>query len=203
MKPTIQPTLIALLLATSSLAFADDKSQTSPPKLDPKMAEMMKKMEAAGTPGAAHEVLKSLAGEWKAEVTNWMAPGAPATVTQGKAKNTWILGGRFIQGEFEGEFAGKPFHGLSLMGYDNTKQRYESVWIDDAGTALVTAEGTASDAGRVITLEGKYDCPMTGQKDRPMKQVYRIVSRDQHVFEMHDPTKGKDSKTMEITYTRK
>ena len=36
-----------------------------------------------------------------------------------------------------------------------------------------------------------------------MKQVLLIVSQDKHVFEMHDPTKGSDSKTMEITYTRK
>ena len=35
-----------------------------------------------------------------------------------------------------------------------------------------------------------------------MKQVLLIVSHDKHVFEMHDPAKGDDSKTMEITYTR-
>jgi hypothetical protein len=44
---------------------------------------------------------------------------------------------------------------------------------------------------------------MTGQKDMLMKQVYRILSRDQHVFEMYDLSKGDGIKTMEITYTRK
>jgi hypothetical protein len=43
---------------------------------------------------------------------------------------------------------------------------------------------------------------MTGQKNMTMKQVIRIVSPDTHVFEMHDPSKGGHSKTMEITYTR-
>jgi len=43
---------------------------------------------------------------------------------------------------------------------------------------------------------------MTGQKNMTMKQVIRIISSDAHVFEMHDPTKGDNSKTMEITYTR-
>ena len=47
------------------------------------------------------------------------------------------------------------------------------------------------------------DCPMTGEKDMPVKQVLRIISPDKHVFEMHDPRKGEKSKTMEITYTRK
>jgi len=55
----------------------------------------------------------------------------------------------------------------------------------------------------VITLEGKYDCPVTGEKDKASKLIYRIISRDKHVFEMHDPSKGDKSKTMEITYTRK
>lgn len=199
MKTCIRTTVTTLLLATASLALAEEKSAAP----DPKMAEMMKKMEAAGTPGAAHQALDPLAGEWKAEVKSWMATGAPPTVTQATAKNTWVMGGRFLQGEFHGEFAGKPFHGMSLMGYDNTKKKYDSVWIDDMSSAVVTAEGAAGDGGKVITLEGKYDCPMTGEKDKAMKQVYRIVSRDEHVYEMHDPSLGKDSKTMEITYTRK
>ena len=44
---------------------------------------------------------------------------------------------------------------------------------------------------------------MTGEKDMPVKQVLRIISPDKHVFEMHDPTISDNSKTMEITYTRK
>ena len=98
---------------------------------------------------------------------------------------------------------GKPFRGMSLTGYDNFKQRYNTVWVDDMHTSVVTAEGQAQDGGKVITLEGKYDCPMTGQKNMTMKQVIRIVSPDSHIFEMHDPSKGDHSKMMEITYTKK
>jgi Protein of unknown function (DUF1579) len=90
---------------------------------------------------------------------------------------------------------------MGLTGYDNTKQKYNSVWIDDMHTSMFTSEGEGEN-GKVITLEGKYDCPMTGRKDLPMKQVILIISKDKHVFEMHDPTRG-DSKIMEITYTRK
>jgi len=68
---------------------------------------------------------------------------------------------------------------------------------------MFTSEGRATDGGKVITLEGKYDCPVTGEKDKASKLIYRIISRDKHVFEMHDPSKGDKSKTMEITYTRK
>src|SRR5882672_2648402 len=41
---------------------------------------MMKKMEAAGTPGAPHKALGVLVGDWKAEVKCWMDSGKPPEV---------------------------------------------------------------------------------------------------------------------------
>jgi hypothetical protein len=203
MKYCIRYTSTAVLAAatlTASLVLAEDKSASQ--KLDPQMEEMMKKAEAAGTPGAAHKALEPLVGTWAAEVKCWMAPDAPPAVTKATAKTTWVMNGRFLQEEFNGEVMGKPFRGMSLTGYDNIKQKYNNVWVDDMHTSLVTAEGEAENGGKVITLECKYDCPMTGQKNMTMKQVIRIVSPDTHVFEMHDPSKGEHSKTMEITYIR-
>ncbi len=204
MKNYIRYTSTAVLTAgtlIASLVLAEDKSDSQKP--DPAMEEMMKKAEAAGTPGAAHQALEPLVGTWTAEVKCWMAPDAPPMVTKATAKATWVMNGRFVQEEFNGEFMGKPFRGMSLTGYDNIKQKYNTVWVDDMHTSMMTSEGEAVNGGKVITLEGKYDCPMTGQKNMTMKQVIRIISPDTHVFEMHDPTKGDHSRTMEITYTRK
>jgi Protein of unknown function (DUF1579) len=192
------PVVIVAGTLIASFALAEDKSASE--KADPNMEEMMKKAEAAGTPGAPHQALEPLVGNWTAEVKSWMAPGAPPTVTKARAKSSWVMDGRFVQQEFTGEFMGKPFRGVSLTGYDNTQQKYNSVWIDDMHTSMFTSEGEGEN-GKVITFEGKYDCPMTGRKDLPVKQVLQIVSHDKHVFEMLDPTNG-DSKTMEITYTR-
>jgi hypothetical protein len=164
---------------------------------------LMKKAEAASTPGPAHKALDPLVGEWNAEVKMWMEPDAPPTVTKASAKSTWALKGRFVKQEFTGEFMGKPFNGVSYTGYDNVRQKYRSIWIDDMSTTIVTSEGDADAGGKVITLGGSYACAMTGEKDKANTQIYRIVSRDKHVFEMHDPTRGDKSKTMEITYTRK
>jgi hypothetical protein len=41
---------------------------------------------------------------------------------------------------------------------------------------------------------------MTGEK--ATTQIYRVLSHDKHVFEMHDSTRGANSKVMEITYIR-
>lgn len=165
--------------------------------------EMMKKMEAAGTPGPAHKGLEAFVGNWKAEVKCFHEPGDAPQVSQGTAKSSWTLNGRFLEGEFHGEMMGKPFIGRSLLGYDNTKQKFNSVWISDIQTSMLTSEGRGENGNKVITLEGKADCPGTGRKDVPMKQVFRVLSPDKYTFEMFDGGKGEDVKTMEITYTRK
>jgi hypothetical protein len=203
MKPYIRTTYTAVIAAGTlavSLALAQDK--TGSQKLDPKTAEMMKKAEAACTPGAAHKALEPLVGDWNAEVKMWMAPNAPPTITKGTAKSTWALKGRFVQQEFSGEFMGKPFRGISFTGYDNVRQKYRSVWLDDMSTTMATSEGDADSGGKVITFGGNCACAMTGEKNKETKQIYRIVSLYKHVFEMYDPAQG-DAKTMEITYTRK
>jgi len=165
--------------------------------------EMMKKMEAAGTPGPAHKALEAFVGNWKAEVKCWHEPGGPPQVSQATAKSSWTLNGRFLEGEFHGEMMGKPFTGRSLMGYDNTRQKFNNVWLSDMQTSMLTSEGKGENGNKVITLEGKADCPATGRKDVPMKQVFRVLSPDKYTFEMFDGSQGENVRTMEITYTRK
>ena len=165
------------------------RSGTSKPGLDKE--EMMKKMQAAGTPGPGHKALDALEGNWKAEVKCWMDPGGPAQVSHATSKAKWILGRRFLEEEFHGEMMGKPFTGRCLLGFDNTRQRYKSVWIDELNTCHPhESEGMGDNGNKVITLEGKADCPGTGQKDISMKQVFRVISPDKHVVEMfHDGTR--------------
>ncbi|MEO8428314.1 MAG: DUF1579 domain-containing protein [Verrucomicrobiota bacterium] len=182
-------------------ARAKDKSGSSKP--DAEKQEMMKKVEAAGTPGPAHQALDALVGDWKAEVKCWMEAGGSPEVTQGTAKASWTFNGRFLEEEFHGQMMGKPFTGRTLLGFDNTKQRFNSVWISDTQTSMFTSEGKGDKGNKVITLEGKASCPATGRKDIPMKTVLRVSSPDKHVLEMFDASKGGDTKTMEITYTRK
>jgi len=161
----------------------------------------MQKVEAAGTPGPAHKALDALVGDWKAEVKCWMEPGGSPAVSQGRANAGWTLKGRFLEEEFHGEMMGKPFSGKTLLGFDNTKQTFNSVWMSDTQTSMFTSEGRGDNGNKVITLEGKATCAATGRKEIPMKTVLRVISPDKHVLEMYDGSKG-NAKTMEITYTR-
>jgi hypothetical protein len=149
MKQTIRYAGLALVVAGAllvSLALAADKNSSQ--KLDPKMEEMMKKAEAACIPGPAHKALEPLVGDWNAEVKMWMAPEAPPSITKGKAKSTWTLKDRFLQQEFSGEFMGKPFRGISFTGYDNIREKYRSVWIDDMSTTMVTTRTRTAKSSR-------------------------------------------------------
>ena len=96
-----------------------------------------------------------------------------------------------------------PFQGLGLTGYDKMKQKYVGVWIDSMVTAMATSEGSADVEGKVLTMSGTMDDPMTGEKNKPIKYVMRIAGQDKHVMEMHDLSLGEKSKMGEITYTRK
>jgi hypothetical protein len=185
-------TLVIAGLITASFTLAKEEAASKKPDAA-NVAEMMKKIEAAGSPGATHKALEPLVGEWTAEVKAWMAPDAPPTVTKGTAKAEWVMNGRFVREDFKGEMMGKPFTGMSLTGYDNLKQKYNSLWVDDMSTAIFTSLGTADDGVKAITFESKMDCPVTDQKDMPVKQVLRILGRDKHVFEMYDLRDGKES----------
>ena len=174
--------------------------KTGPAKSDADNQEIQKKMETLGTPGAGHKALEAFIGSWKAEVKCWYEKDGPPQITQGTAKNRWILNGRFLEEEFHGEMMGKPFTGTTIMGYDNFRQAYNMVWISDIQTATFCSEGKGEQGNKVITLEGKADCPASGRKNIIIKSVLRVLSPDKHVFEMHDTDEGR--KTMEITYTR-
>ena len=189
--------LVIASMSLSHFALAADNSTCA--KMDP---EMMKKCAAACTPGPSHKSLQPIIGNWNAEVQCWMPGSNKPTVSKATATSSWILNGHFIQEKFNGQFMGKPFHGISISGYDNVKRKYTNLWIDDMHTSMFVSEGSAQKNGTVITFNGKMDCPVNG-KDTPVKQVVRILSPDKHVFEMYVSMKGHFTKTMEITYTRK
>lgn len=70
-------------------------------------------------------------------------------------------------------------------------------------TMMMVSEGAADKDPKILTLTGEHSCPATGEMQKKSKQVLHVLSDDKHVFEMHDPSKGENSKEMESTYTRK
>jgi hypothetical protein len=164
---------------------------------------MMEKWLQVASPGAGHKALEPLVGTWDAKITMWMAPGAPPEESTGTSENKWVLGGRFVEQRYEGNFMGQPFSGVGYTGYDNLKKKYVGTWMDTMGTTIMVSEGSADATGKALTMTSTVDDIMTG-KPTNIKNEIKIGDPDHHVMEMWgpDPT-GKQFKTMEIRYTRK
>jgi hypothetical protein len=192
-------------LLSAERGFSQENKAKDSPKPSAEMQEMMKKWEECATPGPAHKHLDYFTGKWDTTIRMWMeGAGKPATETKGASETKWIMGGRFLLEETSGQIMGMPWRGMTTMGYDNFKKKYVVSHIDNMGTGLYTSEGKFDQANRVLTSFGKMDEPMTGEHDKPIKYVIRILSKDKYVFEMFDEVGGPNEfKAGEITYTRK
>lgn len=165
--------------------------------------EMMDAYMKAGTPGKEHEVLNDVVGSWTANVKSWHTADSPVEESTGTAVGRWILGNRYLQQEFKGEFAGMPFEGVGVWGYDNVKKQYFSTWMDSMSTGMMLSSGKYDAASKTFTMTGTYPNPITG-KDEKAREVIKIVNNNKHTMEFYgnDMVTGKEYKMMEITYTR-
>jgi hypothetical protein len=191
---------LALLIAMS--AFAQEKGGKPPSPED--MTKMMAAYEKIGAPGPEHAALAKNVGDWNVDCKFWMDPTQPPMETKGTCTDKAILGGRFIQSDFRSDMMGKPFTGMGLSGYDNFRKKYTQLWMDDMGTMMSTAEGTASPDGKVITFLGKMDDPMMGKKDKPVRYVVTWLNDKSYRFEAFDEAgTPNEFKSMEMVYTKK
>jgi len=199
--------LLCVICLAAGIAARDASAQEKKKSTGkmPSEEEMMKRWEAAMTPGEAHKKLEAFVGSWDVEAKAWMkGPKDEPSVSKGTAEYKMALGGRYLQQEFAGEMMGQPMSGVGYTGYDNFRKKYVSFWIDNMGTAMSTMEGTMDKDGKALTMWGKMDEPATGEKDKKVKYITRVVDKDKHVFEMYDPERfGEKKPVMVLTYTRK
>lgn len=197
-------TTLALTLLLAPAASGEKpkaKAPAAPPAAMDQEA-MMKEWAKWSTPGEPHKLAEKSVGKWNAVVRMVMGPGAEPMESKGTAEITAVLGGRWVRQDFTGEFMGQTFHGVGMSGFDNFRKRYISTWIDDMSTSMMVSYGTASKDGKSITYIGLMDEPITGEKDKKVRSVFRWVDDDTFVYESYDKAKGKEWKAMEITYTR-
>jgi hypothetical protein len=171
-------------------------------RLSAQSQEEMKAYTSYMTPGPVQQMMAKSAGAWTGAVTTWMQEGAAPTNSILESTNEMILGGRYLQTTHKGTMMGSPFEGIGTMGYDNAKKVYVSSWVDNMGTGILYMEGSYDDATKTMTLNGKSTDPLTG-KDIPTREVMKFVDDTHQVFELYFTQKGKESKWMEIKYTKK
>jgi hypothetical protein len=168
------------------------------PEMNP--AEMEAWM-AYATPGKQHEHLQHFVGEWNWASKFWMAPGAPPMEGTGVSTVKPVFEGRFVMDEVKA-LTGMPFEGLGITGFDNASKKFQSVWFDSMGTALMFSEGTGDESGKNFTFFGSYTDPIEGVKK--MRNDYKIVNDDKHLITMHEiKPDGTEFKSFELVVTRR
>ena len=195
--------VIAVLLLSFAAVAQEHSHGQAQPQMSAEEKAQMDAMMKAGTPGDAHKKLSSMVGTWDTTVKMFSPnPGAPAQVSTGVAESKWVLGGRFVQENFNGNFMGMPFSGIGYTGYDNIKKQYTGTWMDNMGTATMISTGNMT-SDKTYEFSSTMDDPMSG-KPMPVKEKVIVVDENHHMFEMWGPAPdGKMMKMMEISYTRK
>lgn len=189
-------TILFVLTACAVSAFAgDDKKTTQAPATDPAMQAMMTAM----APGAHHEHMKQLTGNYTYTMKMWMDPAAPPQESTGKRSAEMILGGRFLEEKYSGNFMGMQFEGIGWMGYDNLKKEYTGAWIDNMGTGIMDMNGTCAADGKTWTMTGSGMDPATG-KPMTTRSVTQVVDANTFTMTMYGPgADGKETKMFEMT----
>ena len=186
------------VLSLASPLMAKDKKSEKP--MDQQaMMELWKKM---AMPGEPHKLFATLAGSWTTASKEWMEPGKPPTESTGTAEIKMLLDGRFLYQEYNSQMMGQPFSGIGIDAYDNMTKKYVTAWLDSMGTGIFIMEGTASADGKTITLKGSHPEPGGGKMTH--RAVWKIVDNNNQTFDMYGAHHGgKETKMMEIVYTRK
>jgi len=168
----------------------------------PDSATMMKNWQSYATPGEVQKMVASWDGTWESDMTMY-EPGKPPTKAMGKAVNKMILGGRYQESVHTSNMMGMPFEGRSLLAYDNAKKVFQSNWIDNMGSGMMSMTGSWDAATKSMTLTGKGIDPMT-LKDKDFREIFKVVDDNTQMMEMYCAgPDGKEMKMMEIKLTRK
>ena len=174
-------------------------------QVDPEMQAAMEAMQRLGSPSEGHAALAPLAGSWTYTAQFWMKPGGEPQSMTGDAVNTLIFGGRFLKQEIGGEMqeGQPPFEGLGILGYDNIRKEYQTVWFDNMNTSIMQGKGAFDASTQTLTDQGDFSCPVTGEAHRWYRAAMKVVDPNHTTYESYTRTpEGQEFKSMEIHYTR-
>ena len=146
--------------------------------------EVMAMMMEMNMPGEPHAMFEGMAGVYDVEMEYWMQPGAETGTMSASSNIATILGGRYVMERFQGEFMGQPFEGLHIMGYDNLKEEYFSLWMDNMSTHCSQQSGNVDESGALRMSGMMYDA--ISPDGRPYRSVTSMNEDGSQRMEMYD-----------------
>lgn len=172
------------------------------PSLTPDQRAAMEAHAKAATPGPPHAALAATAGSYDIVIRSWRAPGTPPSEDAGTATRRMILDGHVLVEEMSATLMGQPYSGHEMSGYDNVTGEYWTTWMDNNSTGLMVFRGSCDAANR-CSLSGSWRDPAR-KASVTARMATRWTSPTTQLFEMFGPGRdGRETKVMEIVYTRK
>ncbi len=175
-------------------------------------AGVMQRALTAGGPGEAHRALEPLVGTWRTTARVTLGrPGSPPTVTAGRSVIRWMMDGRFLVEEHEGqrmlphesgELRPGAYRSAAWIGYENLRQTYTMTQVDNTRTGVLVLSGSLLPSGRVFSFYGAVDDPLSGVRGRAVRYVLRVLGRDRVLVTVYDLHACESCKILEITYER-
>jgi len=154
-------------------------------------------------PTAEHDLLDRLWGKWTYDVTIAGPPGEQPLRLSLKADYSWVLGGRFLIGRYDGYVDGELFKGREILGYDVFRGEYRSVWIDNNTTAFTMSTGHYDREKDILTFDGTQDNVELNIRDQKFRTIFRFGDDDSFVMEVWRPgPNGRLAKRTVVTATR-
>ncbi|MDP4114594.1 MAG: DUF1579 domain-containing protein [Bacteroidota bacterium] len=193
--------LYLLLFVTIFITIPVINAQEQKDNMTKEQKEAQKIWMEYMTPGWAHKILSNSVGDWKVKMTSWMDPSMGATQAEGNASAEMVLGGRYVQMKFHGNFMGMPYEGFSTDAYDNAKNVFINTWIDNMGTGLMYSEGKYDAATKTINYEGKMFNPVT-KADEKYRETVNFADKDKIIMEMFNIKNNEEYKSLHVEYTR-
>ena len=203
---------LSVLSAGVVLASASISGSSSIPSQQPQPGEWMiefdqaKGMEAwmqSMEPSKFHNFLARFVGDWDVEFQIYMQAGAEPMKSKGTAKIYWQFPGKWLAQDNKASFMGQVMNSFSLTGYDNVKRQFVGTLVDSMSTEMKSFKGGLSPDGKVLTMYGEMDEPITGENAKMVKYQTFITDGDHHVLEVSEILYGEPWVVVRIEYTRK
>lgn len=196
-----------LIVALATLAFSFKASAQDVlilPVVPLPLSEIEKQWKDYATPSAPHTIFRQAVGNWTYKAKIWETPTAIPQEGSGTSKVTVILGGRYMQNTIKGKALGEPFEAIGLTGYDNLKQKYETIWIDNMSTGIRYGTGTYEPLTKALTDRGSMSNPVTFDKISEFRKVWTMLDKNHMSFSTYGPGPNEtEFRQMEMIFTRK
>ena len=158
-------------------------------------------------PGDRHAAFAPMIGQWRIAMATHKADGSSTRSDDVRAAKSWFGDGRYIREVVSGTFGGAKHEKLTVLGFNNVRNRYEYSTADNYDAAITlytTAPGASTDDPRRIEMFTDYVDAGTGrgrdghaghhtdahrdrQRDRhTLRNFYKAPGQTEYLFLEYD-----------------